>query len=436
MARRKVTMLEAFQRSARESAERAAAERRRVIADREKEIRRAETAKAAHELGHRLSQRANDSMGSLLAGIRGHAVDAVVDDPSKVDGAGEGPAMPGESAAQAPATDIHRVPPLLLNPLAESLSDSTVDGEAVGDPVAGAVPRPPTRSGPALPAFDRATHGDLTQVATGPRAGTLPAGSPSEGAATAGEEADEALEEDPFGDASQEEVEQAIASLQDEVFELPMGARMFALLSAAVVAVVFMMGYTVGHQSRSAGSPASAAGAERGSRATSLSGLDGGPASAMVLQPPGQLSSETETSTEVGLAYGGRNGQSRSEMPSRDSQDSKGSGASSATPAFTMTPEDETFHSPAMRFSILAITYTRTQAHAQLAMETYDYLYEEGFPVIHPIEKDSRIYLLVGAARTQAELMQLRTEIRELRSARSGAQEFRSAMLVNIDSYR
>lgn len=57
MSRRKVTMLEAFQASAKDAAERAATERRRLIAEREKEIRREEAARTAGDLRGRMSAR-------------------------------------------------------------------------------------------------------------------------------------------------------------------------------------------------------------------------------------------------------------------------------------------------------------------------------------------------------------------------------------------
>ncbi len=88
-----------------------------------------------------------------------------------------------------------------------------------------------------------------------------------------------------------------------------------------------------------------------------------------------------------------------------------------------------------MRFSILAITYTRTEAHARMALETYQFLYDQGFPAVHPVEDGNRIYVFVGAARTRAELEQLKQELREQKSAR-GSAEFRSAMLINTTPYR
>ena len=102
-----------------------------------------------------------------------------------------------------------------------------------------------------------------------------------------------------------------------------------------------------------------------------------------------------------------------------------------------LTQADRIFRSAEMKFTILAITYTRTEAHGQLAMETYDYLTDEGFPVIHPIEKGSRIFIFVGAAANLGELDGLTQELKELRSdRRSKIRPFRTAYPVNIDPYR
>lgn len=470
-------MLEAFQRSARESAERAAAERRRVIADREKESRRAEASRTAHELGHRLSQRAGGGVGSFLAGIRGAGVGAEAQDdgrrgdlPGDLHGelSAAGPRTPKITPAAAgvdrpavdrPATDIHRVPP--PNDQVEAEVPEGVDGQEQSK-----------RSGPALPGFDRASHGDLTQVATSPRAGSLPGGLTPAGAAgyTSGPKSGEPapatsarsgpgsaegvtpeseLDEDPFGHATHEDVEHAIASLEDDVFEMPMSARTFLLVAAVVVTAVFVMGYTVGARSAPGSSPAGDASA----------GWDGGSSSSMVFGAPA-LGQRQEPSAgrgagpaggrldSSGLAYIGRDGASdagsvaQGGAPSGAVAPLPGSReTASAQPAFAQagrvpTAEDKIFQSPAMKYTIMAITYEASDDHARMAMETYDYLYGERFPVIHPVEYNDRLFIFVGAAKTQAELEFLRGELMELRSGQGGAQEFRSAYVVNIDPYR
>lgn len=466
-------MLEAFQRSARESAERAAAERRRVIADREKESRRAEASRTAHELGHRLSQRAGGSVGSFLAGIRGAGVGAEAqDDGRRGDLPGDlhgelpaaGPRTPKSTPAAAgvdrPATDIHRVPP--PSDQVEAEVPEGVDGQEQS-----------RRSGPALPGFDRASHGDLTQVATSPRAGSLPVGHTSAGAAgyTSGPESGEPapaasarsgsgsaegvtpeseLDEDPFGHATHEDVEHAIASLEDDVFEMPMSARTFLLVAAVVVATVFVMGYSAGARSAPGSSPVGDASV----------GWDGGSSSTSMVFDAPALGQRQEPSAGrgagpaggrfdfSGLAYAGRGGASDAGsvvqggapsgavVPLPGSREASSDQDALAQAGRVLTAEDKIFQSPAMKYTIMAITYEASDDHARMAMETYDYLYGERFPVIHPVESDGRLFIFVGAAKTQAELDSLRGELKELRSGQGGAQEFRSAYVVNIDPYR
>ena len=407
-------MLEAFQRSARESAERVAAERRRVIAEREKEIRRAETARTAQEFSSRLSQRAGDSVGSLLAGLRGaSAADEVAPQESGA----------GTSVADAP--DIHRVPPVA----------------------------PLGRGGPALPAFDRAVQEELPEVssaALGAAPSAAPSGRPAapavaERTASDDTEIDPEEDDEPYADASSEEVEEAIAALETEVFELPMSSRAFALLGLAAIVAVFMIGYSVGSRDQvSAGQPNDSSFARAG---MSLSSPGGRAADAGALPRNGDSADPSARSGGPGDDYAG--GRSASEgdayAPGPMAQGSAaplaqdyGPGADSSEAAeLAPTAEDLTFRDAEMKFTILAITYSGTEAHARLARETYDELYADGFPVIQPIEKDSRLFLFVGAAKTMGELENLRQELKDLRSGQSrDARPFRSAYLVNIEPYR
>lgn len=406
MARRKVTMLEAFQRSARESAERAAAERRRVIADREKEVRRAETARVAQEFSSRLSQRAGDSMGSLLAGIRSAAESPAAETP----------------AAESPATGSTAADP----PAAETLE-------------AGAA-----RGGPELPAFDRARQPDLPDVSSlvaGEMAPTAepsqepssvePAaaesssvGSPSEQESDAPDQ-DEAALEPTLSPDSPELDEEAIAALESEVFELPMSARAFALFSLAAMIAVFMIGFSLGSRNPSGADPVGDSGFVRAGYDSLAAPTQQAPQDPRQDVLPAPL---TDRPADARLSAAATAAEAAAEAVPGEAPDR----ASSA-----LTREDELFRDRQMKFTILAITYSGTEAHAKLAMETYDYLYSQGFPVIHPIEKDSRLFLFVGAAETMEDLEKLQQELRELSADRNSEKRpFRSAYLVNIDPYR
>ncbi len=454
MARRKVTMLEAFQRSARESAERAAAERRRVIAEREKEIRRSETARAAQEFSSRLSQRAGDSVGSLIAGIRGGAADVAADPSagSTVPPAGVEGAEASQAASSAAAPDIHSVPAVAPNDrLAPRTPEERSAGVSADSPAVSL-----ERSGPALPSFDRAVQPELPDVSTASMGSAGAAAStrddeeaPSvEPPASAAEEPElevsvgEAPEDQAFADASHEEVEEAIAALESEVLELPMSPKTFAILGLAAVAAVFMIGFSFGNRERprvdspgdsgflragygEAEQPRSGSAhpldrpwAPRGTDEVALSGAG--------------VPSDGRAVPSVGAALPAESG------PDPQGPDPRGPGTEPTEPTGpVLTHADMMFQDAKMNFTILAITYTRTEAHAQLAMETYNLLHDEGFPVIHPIEKGSRIYVFVGAAEKMGDLEGLKQELQDLRSGqRREAHPFRTAYLVNTDPYR
>ncbi|MEM8710749.1 MAG: hypothetical protein AAGG01_07330 [Planctomycetota bacterium] len=443
MPRRKVTMLEAFQRSAAESAERAAADRRRVIAEREREIRRAEAAKAAQELGSRISQRAT-GVGSLIAGMRGASAEEDGAEPATnlADGAGDAVA-----ASEVDLTDIG----VTVGPPEPAAGSESSESSSEAKPI------PERRRGPALPAFDRAHEADLTAVA--PEASSLEAlgsagpastarGADSAAASEASSpersprgpgvlpedaEADEVgADEGPFAHSTQEDVEHAIRALEDETFELPMSPRMFLGLSALVAAAVFFIGLSIGRES-----------------AGSTAGSTAGPARAGL---PAQLAAQLAAPGErYGEASPAPRSTTHTPAPSGPSGDAAapavlaGAGQAPAPDApaphspegtSPLTYADRAFQDPENKFSILAITYTRTEAHAQMALETYDLLNQERFPAIHPIQRGSRIYVFVGAAKTMGELEGLRDDLRELENSRSGRREFRSAYLVNIAPYR
>lgn len=426
-------MLEAFQRSAVESAERAAAERRRVIAEREKEIRRSETAKAAQELSSRISQAAGDSVGSLIAGIRGAG--AQIEEPIRktaletaqqsveiagapAEAAGGVTAEPAKTKADAP--DIASVPPV---------------DPGVQEPA-------PTRSGPALPSFDRAVQPDLPDASIKvPAASTQVVERHSDEATNEHSEepaesaAEDRSEEHAFADASQAEVEEAIAALESDVLELPMSPKVFAVLGLIAALAIFMIGYSMGRGGQPSAPAQNDSGFLRagyGDLQTPRSGGAGDPGG------PGRPAYDPASIDPSGAAVTGRApGAPRAAVDTLRPAPRSAPAPAPEPAGHQLTVEDKAFRSAEMKFSIMAITYTRTEAHAKLAMETYDLLYDEGFPVIHPVSKGSRIFVFVGASRTKDELKGLTQELKELRTdSKRKLRPFRSAYLVNIDSYR
>ncbi len=97
------------------------------------------------------------------------------------------------------------------------------------------------------------------------------------------------------------------------------------------------------------------------------------------------------------------------------------------------TAADQAFWDPAMRFTVLAISYTRSPANEALAWETYDLLAELGFPVVKPSSGGIRIFLHVGAAASMDELADLRNELQNVRVGPRRTPDFRTAYVVNIN---
>ena len=100
------------------------------------------------------------------------------------------------------------------------------------------------------------------------------------------------------------------------------------------------------------------------------------------------------------------------------------------------TAADRAFLDPAMRFTVLAITYSGTPANEGLAWETYDLLAEHGFPVVKPLQRGARIFLHVGAAASISELEALRDRLQNLRVGPRQTPDFRKAYVVNLNRNR
>lgn len=430
MSRRKFTMLEAFQVSAKESADRAAEERRRLVLEREKEIRREESHRAAEDL----RKRVGGGVGAWISGVLGddedpapaHERDTGPEGPS---GEPADPGLHGDSAERTgdptSAVPIDRSPPSVFDFGADGSSSSDVDPagpEALqsdespsvetqtgsDSATRGAPDAPPAEEPSPGAAAASASENDLpSSLEASPKAGGVSLAGPSiESAALPAEPALETAAEPALGVA------------------VPMSAKGFTGLLVLLAAGVFAIGYGLGRRAESP-NPAETP--------------QGGPASGADL---GSFASPPARSASPGLPSFGE-GLAASEGPSTPSaaisppaDTSPASTEPPTEPATGATDADRAFMDPKMRFTVLAITYPNSPDRQAMAWDTYDLLAAEGLPVVRPAVKDSRIHVLVGASARLAELDNLVTKIRSLRVGRSGRNEFRSAYKVNIEDFR
>ncbi len=110
----------------------------------------------------------------------------------------------------------------------------------------------------------------------------------------------------------------------------------------------------------------------------------------------------------------------------------RGGAEGSLAPSDPDTAADRAYWDPAMRFTVLAASYTRSPANEALAWGAYDLLGGLGFPVVKPVSKGIRIFLHVGAAASLDELDGLRDELQNLRVGPRQRPEFRTAYVINI----
>jgi hypothetical protein len=85
-------------------------------------------------------------------------------------------------------------------------------------------------------------------------------------------------------------------------------------------------------------------------------------------------------------------------------------------------------------YTIVAVTYENTDAQLALANATYFHFEALGLPVAHPMRWQGQILVLVGAARTQAELTRIHRIVRESPDPDGRPSQYESAYLTRIDS--
>lgn len=453
-------MLEAFQASERATEERAVMEQRRLAAEREKDVRREESARSAQEWKRRIGE----GVGSLFGPKRPEGDDLAssgdYEDHEHADELGE---------EGGPETDAVVVagPPSSSPPSADVGTHGAAGSGANSGPVEDAVQvtsaapgrgREPSWSSSGIdesefvdaspPSAGAVAQQDLSQNDTGDAApgahshehGAAGSAEVSAGAPGAqdGEAAAEALDaerpegaSDPMGDEetagvssdgpSLDELEAAL--VDPEEFALPMSGRTFGIILGVALATVFVLGLSIGgasgdepvHAGSGSGRTAdpSSAGArfERPDPAAGAAN-DGAP---VVLAPPGA------SRAGIGGAGGGIAEEERVEGPALDPG---------------LTGADRAFFDPAMKYTIMAIVYERNTTNESLAWEAYDLLAAKGFPVVQPVPVEQRIFIFVGAAETVAELKTLKGELRSLKVGGSGQKEFHDAFVVNADRYR
>lgn len=99
------------------------------------------------------------------------------------------------------------------------------------------------------------------------------------------------------------------------------------------------------------------------------------------------------------------------------------------------TPYDDAFFNQQRNTITLRVAaYAKTARNAELAWQTYDYLYDQGLPVVRPVKMVENIYLFVGAAPSSRDLDDLKSRLRTLPGPNGGT-PFKDAYAVNIDDY-
>lgn len=215
-------------------------------------------------------------------------------------------------------------------------------------------------------------------------------------------------------DAAQEPASgRAPASGEPGEFALPMSGWSFAALVAIALAAVFAVGLRLG--GALGGTPRDAELASDGARVAGFSGdLEMRRAAAPAVVGP-------------------------SVSPEATDGDAPTEPAAAREPVHAveedLTPAQSRFLDPAMRFTVMAITYDDSPDNRELAKRASQTLAGEGLPALPPWGYEDRVFVFVGAAATTSELKEVLHKVRAVRNRRTGAAEFSSAYVVNIDDY-
>lgn len=388
MSRRKVTMLEAFQASARRSVERAAEEQRRLAEERERSARKAAAAKSTQAWRRRLA----DGVGSIFG--------------SQSEPAAEGPAPEGPAGDPAAAVDV--VPGV----------EQAEPDAASGPPDEGVQPESPGASGDGAPeASQEPPAPPWSRQAPPPAPVSEPAAAPTDAAREPGPP-------DAAGpmDTLPSSLEEALGTPEGH-FIVPISPRVFAAGAALLLATAFLLGMSLGGGAED--DPGGTARAAERRDAASMGAFGATPGARVAAEPraggagPGAAPG---TAPAPGAPAGER---------------SAAQGDAAAAPA-GLSSADRAFMDPANSVTLLAVTYELTETNKALALATYGVLAEAGFPVVSPVlsADKHRIFLFVGAAETRAQLKTLQRELQAFETPGKGRREFFEAYFVNAADYR
>ncbi len=360
MARRKVTMLDAFKVSARESQERLLTERRRVAAEREKEARRDEASRSASEWGRRLGEGVG-SWWSHLWGAEGRPsaleprdssaatrLPAGESTSSEVSQAGAEGSAPGSGSPSGASGAGSQATPIDRRPARVSSWESPQSTASV---VADGTPGARVDSGEGSGESSGGGGGlDATRAALEKGAGESTdepgVGAPLRGQVDLGEAPVERLS-DPS----------ARAAFDIDEFSLPMSGRLFSVLVAVALATVFGLGILLGGGSKgvdaSEGEAAGAAGRAAEGRRAALSFADAQP------RPPfsgGAVSADESAALDgVGGQLASRGLTSPQTAPAFPPAFPPGGAAAGVDPE-EPTPADLAFLDPAMKYTVMALS--------------------------------------------------------------------------------
>jgi len=196
-----------------------------------------------------------------------------------------------------------------------------------------------------------------------------------------------------------EELAEAVEA-GEQTFEIPIGPKAFFLAQALALVIAFILG-------RFSVSPV---------RAGDQAATNGG--------APAQR-----------YDFGGERDSSE---PARTAdQATAGAADASGQPATVtgLTAADQAFLDPANRVTIQAITYPNTRLGEEKAFETYDFLKQQGFPVVTPRSRGSYLFVFVAAAPSQKDLAELRKSLQAAETP-DGRLSFKDAYIVNTSDYR
>lgn len=141
-------------------------------------------------------------------------------------------------------------------------------------------------------------------------------------------------------------------------------------------------------------------------------------------------------SQQTGMGNSGVESQASPNPANSYAQQSNAGSVGNYSPAHLSGPGvEQALQNQANQYTVLAVTYGRSEAEEGYAQSTIDHFAKAGLPVARMVRSRDHLHVLLGAAPTRAELETLKASVRDQSDPAGRRGAYDSAYVVPIDTY-